>query len=495
MNVFDFNLHKTNFLAHSNDYGKKHYQKIDNYYGPGKARYFWSKEEWDAYQREKDALLEKAKADVAKRDAYIRNADYAKNAGADRAAKEKENAQKAVDEQKGNKEKIKANIAKALEKEDYNEVEKLALELPEVKKYIENAKKELKGCSSYQERNEKWMQFNQDHYKDYNLSDYGISTWQEAAIKANIHDKCFEDVNKEIEINILQNEQYKREQDGMYQSALQMGNTDAVYNVVNKKLDDYYNSVWSPSVADTEVIDDYLSDLRSVESSAADLLIGIDKTSEEYKYLSELKIKSSAMSTEEDMKWVNYQRLNRDSWEDGDGNCMLCSLCMDLRARGLDVSAPNSNELDIEGKSYKSGSSATKYKIENRSFLNSGEVNERLVVSEGEGYFELYTDAEKADAYWPARHDGYEPEKVNKYMSKYPNTSGFMNISWKNGGCHAVYYTINDKGKMIIYDAQINKAETYDDLYDHILDCSFVRTDNLTPNYKKLVDKGYIVYD
>ena len=57
MNRFEFynNLDKfkTNSLQHDLEYGKQHYAKIDNYYAGGRARYFWTKEEWDAYQREK----------------------------------------------------------------------------------------------------------------------------------------------------------------------------------------------------------------------------------------------------------------------------------------------------------------------------------------------------------------------------------------------------------------------------------------------------------
>lgn len=34
----------------NSDYGKKHYNKIDNYYPDGSARYFQTKAEWDAYQ-------------------------------------------------------------------------------------------------------------------------------------------------------------------------------------------------------------------------------------------------------------------------------------------------------------------------------------------------------------------------------------------------------------------------------------------------------------
>ena len=32
----------------------EYYQKIDNFYGPGSHRYFYSKEEWDAYNNVKD---------------------------------------------------------------------------------------------------------------------------------------------------------------------------------------------------------------------------------------------------------------------------------------------------------------------------------------------------------------------------------------------------------------------------------------------------------
>ena len=52
-------------LNNMKNYG--YYNKIDNAYGPGKPRYFYSKEEWDAYQREKNKAYDKAKADVKAR--------------------------------------------------------------------------------------------------------------------------------------------------------------------------------------------------------------------------------------------------------------------------------------------------------------------------------------------------------------------------------------------------------------------------------------------
>lgn len=52
-------------LNNMKNYG--YYNKIDNFYGPGKSRYFYSKDEWDAYQREKDAIYQKAKDEVRKK--------------------------------------------------------------------------------------------------------------------------------------------------------------------------------------------------------------------------------------------------------------------------------------------------------------------------------------------------------------------------------------------------------------------------------------------
>ena len=41
-------------LAHSSYGNTKYYQRIDNFYGPGSHKYFYSKEEWDAYNNTKD---------------------------------------------------------------------------------------------------------------------------------------------------------------------------------------------------------------------------------------------------------------------------------------------------------------------------------------------------------------------------------------------------------------------------------------------------------
>lgn len=126
----------------------KYYQKIDNYYPDGSARYFWSKDEWDAYQREKNAKhaqqaeaerksagqqsstskanhLAEAEAETAKRkeeaeaakikeENIRKNAAAASNAGADRAASESKSVNAQKSQASGAQAEVGAKIDKAL---------------------------------------------------------------------------------------------------------------------------------------------------------------------------------------------------------------------------------------------------------------------------------------------------------------------------------------------------------------------------------------------
>lgn len=63
-------------LAHATDeWGKQYYNKLDNYYSNGKARYFYTKEEWDAYQREQQGKAQDnfKKQQEAKKTAETKN--------------------------------------------------------------------------------------------------------------------------------------------------------------------------------------------------------------------------------------------------------------------------------------------------------------------------------------------------------------------------------------------------------------------------------------
>lgn len=82
------------------DFQPTYYQKIDNAYGPGKARYFYTKEEWDAYQRELAGYRQKAEQDVAARNEQIRKQEQMQkqNYTNNRRAAEQAGAQRAFNE-------------------------------------------------------------------------------------------------------------------------------------------------------------------------------------------------------------------------------------------------------------------------------------------------------------------------------------------------------------------------------------------------------------
>ena len=63
------------------DFKPTYYQKVENAFGPGKHRYFYTKEEWDAYQKELAGYRQKA-------DQYVNNRNANNNSGANRAAKD-----------------------------------------------------------------------------------------------------------------------------------------------------------------------------------------------------------------------------------------------------------------------------------------------------------------------------------------------------------------------------------------------------------------------
>ena len=96
MNRYEFygNLNKfkrEQAIIHANT--NKYYAKIDKYYSDGRARYFWSKDEWDAYQKEK-----KANADITSQNNLINGREAAERAAINKTVAEKQEKDKRIDE-------------------------------------------------------------------------------------------------------------------------------------------------------------------------------------------------------------------------------------------------------------------------------------------------------------------------------------------------------------------------------------------------------------
>lgn len=129
-------------------------------------------------------------------------------------------------------------------------------------------------------------------------------------------------------------------------------------------------------------------------------------------------------------------------------NCCLCTIAYDLRRRGYDV------------------------------------------ISKQHAPINLLYDISEEDVSWmynsPKIVHTKTSENLQTILDKQPNGSrGAAFCSWGGGssGGHVVAYEVQD-GKAKLYDAQTgdvyNKVK---DLFDDVIDTSFIRLDNIEPNY------------
>ena len=155
-----------------------YYNKIDNFYGPGKSRYFYSKDEWDAYQREKDAMYQKAKDEVK----------YGKEIKADKEKyanvyKAQEAREKAIKE---GTDSLRTQQSLRVKRMGDNTDEALNDFIADIKAYCSGSKEELEKITSkynmHGEMNKygymddpKWKKLYNAHIANYKSDDPGYS--------------------------------------------------------------------------------------------------------------------------------------------------------------------------------------------------------------------------------------------------------------------------------------------------------------------------------
>ena len=392
--IYDHN--ELDDLVHSStEYGKGYYTKIDDYYRNGDARYFYSKEAWDAYQRElsskkntnqklSNSTLEAIKQQKMKKQNYDNNAAAAQHEG-DRWAK---------------KETPKQELPKVKTPE---EREAMYQEL--VARGKERVEKE-KIKSSLARRDEEIK----------NSQDISRELIKQTA--ANLEEAS--KLSLELNVELFMNYQNKNKKD--------------------ITLDD----------EGLEKINDALSNIRELEQK--------DENG--------IPLQVNEMSTIDNMKYVNYGYLTDDY--DYTINCAVCAVNMELRERGYDVTAPAYDKYgkDEEG---------------NRPYGSDGWLKN------------IYKDIEITQGY---KYAGKSKEDFIKDISSEPEGSyGWLDISWKTGGAHAVFYKI-ENGQAVVYDAQTcQRNDNISSYLDRCLDYRYSRTDNLEVDLNYLKKNGYIVYD
>lgn len=161
-----------------------------------------------------------------------------------------------------------------------------------------------------------------------------------------------------------------------------------------------------------------------------------------------LPLKVKETSKDDDLKSVN------PGWNMTDGssqnNCPCATVAYDLRRRGYEVIAKE----DIDGC--------------NRKRMGEMYKNPSFKHVESDTSDVDYSDA------------------IKKEMSKEPNgSSGYAFMRWGGLGGHVVNYEI-ENGTPVIYDAQCGEKKSLNEYSDHCTEWTYLRTDNLEPNYEKM---------
>ena len=207
--------------------------------------------------------------------------------------------------------------------------------------------------------------------------------------------------------------------------------------------------------------EDILSSLREKEEK--DLATGFPK----------LPVK---LEPKDAIKMVNPGRQSGVTELSGGGNCIMCTLATDLRVRGYDVSAPSADDYNTDGTRWYG---PPIYGTDDLYHYESPE--ESIYSNIYEGKIETI--------------GGQSKEKVIEEISKQKNTSGFFTVHWNNCDYgHAMYYQVDNEGKITIYDGQVATVSTVEEIMDISNTYEFTRTDHLKIKSENIKDKGWTVW-
>lgn len=172
-------------------------------------------------------------------------------------------------------------------------------------------------------------------------------------------------------------------------------------------------------------------------------------------------IKDSEMSEKEDMNMVNPQFANFD--RNTKNNCMLCTTAYDMRRRGYEVSAKKAStgyQMEDALKWYKGA------KLETSVALNKNATLKETSKA-AFGFNKGLTNKVTADL-----------------LKQGEGARGNLIMIWdKFGSGHSVVYEVQN-GKVVLRDCQSNRVyKNPNSLLGSSLAASYIRLDNLEPNY------------
>lgn len=185
---------------------------------------------------------------------------------------------------------------------------------------------------------------------------------------------------------------------------------------------------------------EFLNSMKVMKFKVSRVFDKIDNT--------QLPLKSKTTSKDDDLKMVNPSKNSKLIGPTN--NCCLCTIAYDLRRRGYDVIAKQNAPVDL------------------------------LYDVGYEDVHNMYKNSKKIEC--------KTAEKLKNELEKQPNGArGAAFCSWSGAGSgHVVAYEV-ENGKALLYDAQSGtKYSKISDLFYDIKSCSYMRLDNLEPDWRRI---------
>ena len=177
----------------------------------------------------------------------------------------------------------------------------------------------------------------------------------------------------------------------------------------------------------------------------------------------------------------NMRRVNIDYYSNPKGNrqnCTNCTMAMELRLRGFEVEAQPTetgrNGVDFAKKMFPKSKNTVV-----QTFPDP--VKER-----DEFYKYMRRESPKAQL---GMNNALAKKAITQLKTEPPGSRGQLLITWGMSGGHSVMYRITDKGKVEVWDTQVNKVYNESqtkNLIKHTVAVQYQRLDNLEFNKKNI---------
>lgn len=177
----------------------------------------------------------------------------------------------------------------------------------------------------------------------------------------------------------------------------------------------------------------------------------------------------------------NLKRVNPSYLLDPIGarqNCTNCTMAMEMRLRGYEVEAQR-KEVGRDGKKFAKEMFPKSQNKEIQVFPDPQKDKEA---------FKQYMAKESVKANFGVNY-ALAKKTITQLKTEPPGSRGQLLITWGVQGGHSVMYRITDKGKVEIWDGQINKVYNEREaskLIAHTVATQYQRLDNVDFNKKKI---------